>query len=264
MKGAHGFRFGFDLSREHMNHWQIEAGGGPRGDFAYSGGPTAIRGGPATNQHNAFAAFLLGLPSSIGKAVAPELPLTTRAWRQGFYARDQWQGTRDLTLTLGVRAEYYPVVSRANRGVELYDVATNTVRGGGVGSFPEEVGTPDAVPFAPGLGAAYRIGSKWVARGGFGVSTDPFSLARLFRTNYPSLVVMDIVAPNSFQFVGTTEDGIPPVPIPDLGNGIIAIPGNVAATAMQEDFNRGYTQSYNVTVQRELNWGFVAQAGYVG
>ncbi len=264
MKGAHGFRFGFDLSREHMNHWQIEAGGGPRGDFAYSGGTTGIRNGPATNQHNAFAAFLLGLPSSIGKAVAPELPLTTRAWRQGFYARDQWQATRDLTLTIGVRAEYYPVVTRETRGVELYDVATNTVRVGGVGSVPEDVGTSERVHFAPRLGAAYRIGSKWVARGGFGVSTDPFSLARLFRTNYPSIVAMDIVAANSFGFVGRTEDGIPPVPIPDLGNGIVNIPGNVIATAMQEKFNRGYTQSYNVTVQRELNWGLVAQAGYVG
>ena len=264
MKGAHGFRFGFDLSREHMNHWQIEAGGGPRGDFAYSGGTTAIRNGPATNQHNAFAAFLLGLPSSVGKAVAPELPLTTRAWRQGFYARDQWQATRDLTLTLGVRAEYYPVVSRANRGVELYDVTTNKVHIGGVGSVPNDAGTSERVHFAPRLGAAYRIGSRWVARGGFGVSTDPFSLARLFRTNYPSIVAMDIVAANSFGFVGRTEDGIPTVPIPDPGNGIIDIPGNVIATAMDGEFNRGYTQSYNVTVQRELNWGFVAQAGYVG
>jgi len=247
-----------------MNHWQIEAGGGPRGDFAYSGGTTGIRNGPATNQFNAFAAFLLGLPSSVGKAVAPELPLTTRAWRQGFYARDQWQATRDLTLTLGVRAEYYPVVTRENRGVELYDVTTNTVRVGGVGSVPEDVGTSERVHFAPRLGAAYRMGSKWVARGGFGVSTDPFSLARLFRTNYPSIVAMDIVAADSFGFVGRTEDGIPPVPIPDLGNGIVNIPGNVIATAMQEKFNRGYTQSYNVTLQRELKGGFVAQAGYVG
>lgn len=264
MKGSHGFRFGFDLSHEHMNHWQIEGGGGPRGDFNYSGGQTGIRNGPATNQFNAFAAFLLGLPSSVGKAVAPELPLTTRAWRQGFYARDQWQATRDLTLTLGVRAEYYPVVTRKNRGVELYDVTTNKVRIGGVGSVPLDVGTSERVHFAPRFGAAYRIGDKWVVRSGFGVTTDPFSLARLFRTNYPSLVVMDIVAPNTFQFVRRTEDGIPPVPIPALGNGIIDIPGNVAATAMQEEFNRGYTQSYNVTVQRELKWGFSAQAGYVG
>ena len=264
MKGSHGFRFGFDLSHEHMNHWQVEGGGGPRGDFAYGGGQTTIRNGPATNQHNAFAAFLLGLPSSVGKAVAPELPLTTRAWRQGFYARDQWQATRDLTLTLGVRAEYYPVVTRKNRGVELYDVTTNKVLVGGVGSVPDDVGTSERVHFAPRLGAAYRIGDQWVVRGGFGISTDPFSLARLFRTNYPSLVVMDIVSANAFGFVGKTEDGIPPVPIPALGNGIIDIPGNVAATAMQEEFNRGYTQSYNVTVQRDLNWGFSAQAGYVG
>ena len=264
MKGAHGFRFGFDLSHEHMNHWQIEAGGGPRGDFVYSGGTTGIRNGPATNQHNAFAAFLLGLPSSVGKAVAPELPLTTRAWRQGFYARDQWQATRDLTLTLGVRAEYYPVVTRKNTGVALYDVTTNKVRVGGVGSVPTDVGTSERVHFAPRLGAAYRIGDQWVVRGGFGVSTDPFSLARLFRTNYPAIVAMDIVPANTFGFVGRTEDGIPPVPIPSLGNGIIDIPGNVAATAMQEEFNRGYTQSYNVTVQRELPWGFSAQAGYVG
>ena len=193
-KGTHGFRFGFDLSHEHMNHWQIEAGGGPRGDFAYGGGTTAIRNGPAPNQHNAFAAFLLGLPSSVGKAVAPELPLTTRAWRQGFYARDQWQATPDLTLTLGVRAEYYPVVTRKNSGVALYDVTTNTVRIGGVGSVPRDVGVSERLHFAPRLGAAYRIGDKWVVRGGFGVSTDPFSLARLFRTNYPAIVAMDIVA----------------------------------------------------------------------
>ena len=156
-----------------------------------------------------------------------------------------------------MRAEYYPVVTRKNTGVALYDVATNTVRIGGVGSVPEDVGTSERVHFAPRLGAAYRIGDKWVVRGGFGVSTDPFSLARLFRTNYPAIVAMDIVPANSFGFVGRTEDGIPPVPIPDLGNGIIAIPGNVTATAMEEEFNRGYTQSYNVTVQRELNWGFV-------
>lgn len=263
-KGSHGLRFGFDLSNEHMNHWQIEAGGGPRGDFAYSGGTTSLRNGAASNQHNAFAAFLLGLPSSIGKAVAPELPLTTRAWRQGFYARDQWQATRDLTLTLGVRAEYYPVVTRKNTGVALYDVTNNTVRIGGVGSVPRDVGTSERVHFAPRLGAAYRIGAKWVVRGGFGVSTDPFSLARLFRTNYPAIVAMTIVAPNAFGFVGRTEDGIPPVPIPALGNGIINIPGNVSASTVEEEFNRGYTQSYNVTVQRDLNWGFVGQAGYVG
>ena len=70
-EGTHGFRFGFDLSNEHMNHWQIEAGGGPRGDFAYGGGTDGNRNGPAPNQFNAFAAFLLGLPSSVGRRSLP-------------------------------------------------------------------------------------------------------------------------------------------------------------------------------------------------
>ena len=93
-----------------------------------------------------------------------------------------------------MRAEYYPVVTRKNSGVALYDVTTNTVRIGGVGSVPRDVGVSERLHFAPRLGAAYRIGDKWVVRGGFGVSTDPFSLARLFRTNYPAIVAMDIVA----------------------------------------------------------------------
>ena len=108
----------------------------------------------------------------------------------------------DLTLTLGVRAEYYPVVTRKNRGVDLYDVTTNKVRIGGVGSVPRDVGSSERPHFAPRLGAAYRIGDKWVVRGGFGVSTDPFSLARLFRTNYPVSWRWTSWPPNSFGFVG--------------------------------------------------------------
>ena len=126
-----------------------------------------------------------------------------RAWRQGFCARDQWQATRDLTLTLGVRADITRCDPEEPR-IELYDVATNKVRvGGGLGAHGR--GWEGTVHFAPRLGAAYRIGDKWVVRGGFGVSTDPFSLARLFRTNYPSLVAMDIVSANSFGFVGKTK-----------------------------------------------------------
>jgi hypothetical protein len=52
--------------------------------------------------------------------------------------------------------------------------------------------------------------------------------------------------------------------VPDIGNGVIDIPGNVSAKSLVEKFERGYTQTYNFTVQRELGRGFVGQAGYVG
>ena len=45
-KGAHELRFGFDLVRHHLNHWQPEVGQGPRGYLGFGGGATAL-GQPA-------------------------------------------------------------------------------------------------------------------------------------------------------------------------------------------------------------------------
>ena len=39
----------------------------------------------------------------------------------GFYIRDRWQPTDKLTLSYGVRIERYPLVRRANRGIESID-----------------------------------------------------------------------------------------------------------------------------------------------
>ncbi|HEY1214622.1 MAG TPA: hypothetical protein VGE93_13410, partial [Bryobacteraceae bacterium] len=60
-KGAHVFRFGFDLVRFHLNHWQPElSNGGPRGLLDFNGQATTIAGGAAPDQYNAYAQFLLG------------------------------------------------------------------------------------------------------------------------------------------------------------------------------------------------------------
>ena len=191
-------------------------------------GQTGIRNGPATNQFNAFAAFLLGLPSSVGKAVAPELPLTTRAWRQGFYARDQWQATRDLTLTLGVRAGI-TVVRREeprDRTLRRRDQQGACWRRG---FRAQDVGGRNR----PLRAAAWRRVSN---RRQVGRSRRlrrqhrSVLLARLFRTNYPSLVAMDIVAANSFGLSAKRKMASRRFQIPALGNGIIDIPGNVIAT----------------------------------
>ena len=67
--GAHSLRWGVDVDRQHMNHWQPEVGGyGPRGGFNFTGGLTALRGGTAPNRFNASADFLLGLPTDFGKS----------------------------------------------------------------------------------------------------------------------------------------------------------------------------------------------------
>jgi hypothetical protein len=265
MKGKHNIRFGLDLSRQDMNHLTAEQGAGPRGTFQFTGGVTGLKGGPAPNQFNAYAAFLLGLPSTVGKTVPVEAPVTTRAWSQGYYIRDQWQATRNLTVTLGARYEFYPIPTRDHRGLERYDLTDNKMLIGGVGDVPMDMGVSVShFLLYPRVGIAYRPSSKWVVRAGYGMNADPYSLARPFRTNYPVLVDQNFVAANSYAFVGTTENGIPPIPIPSLGNGVIDIPGKVSAKTLDTNFRRGYVETFNFTVQRELWAGLTGEVAYVG
>ena len=76
--------------------------------------------------------------------------MTTREWQHGLYVRDRWQVNDKLTLDLGLRYEYYPLMSRADRGIEQVDLNArwNVSACGGVGGQPEgsrHQGEQDAV-----------------------------------------------------------------------------------------------------------------------
>ena len=83
------------------------------------------------------------------------------------------------------------------------------------------------------------------------------------RANYPVLIPLNLEGPNSFQPVGRLEDGIPSIKVPEFGNGIISVPGTVALATPPDNIRRGYVQSWNFTLQKELTQGLTAQAGYV-
>ncbi len=53
-------------------------------------------------------------------------------------------------------------------------------------------------------------------------------------------------------------------PDPDLGNGLIPVPSPITVFTLDDEFDRGYIRSFNVAVQKELRWGFVGEAAYVG
>jgi len=268
MKGEHNLRFGTDIYYQGLNHTQPEIGGdnyGARGGFRFGSGPTQLPGGPSGNSFNAWGAFLLGLPDQLGRLNETVAPYTTRMHSYSFYARDQWQATNRLTVSYGARYELFPVPTRADRGLERYNPETNMMEIGGVGSVPRDLGiSVEKGLFSPRVGATFRASSTLILRAGFGITNDPYSLARPMRTNYPVLANLIVNAPNAFSWAGKTADGVPPVPNPDLGNGIIPIQGNVSAVTIAKDFNRGYIKSFNGAVQKELKWGFVGEAAYVG
>ncbi len=268
-KGEHNVRFGTDIYFQALNHVQPELSGGDnfgaRGGFRYRGGPTRLSGGPNSNMYNSWASFLLGVPDQLGRLNLSVAPYTTRMRSYSFFVRDQWQVTNRLTIAYGTRYEYFPVPTRSDRGLERYNPATNMTEIGGVGSVPMDLGVEiEKGLFAPRIGVTFRATPTMVFRAGYGITNDPYSLARPMRTNHPILLNLTVEAPNSFGWAGRTADGVPPIPDPDLGNGIIPIPGNVTAFTLPNEFNRGYIKSFNVAVQKELKWGFVGEAAYVG
>ncbi len=268
-KAAHNIRFGTDIYFQGLNHIQPELSGGDnfgaRGGFRFRSGPTQISGGPSGSLYNAWASFLLGLPDQLGRLHLSVAPYTTRMRSYSFYVRDQWQPANRLTLSFGTRYEYFPIPTRADRGLERYNPATNMMEIGGVGSVPRDLGIKiEKGLFAPRVGLTFRPTTTMVVRAGFGITNDPYSLARPMRTNHPILLNLVVQAPNSFSWAGRTADGVPPIADPDLGNGIIPIPSNVTAFTLPDKFNRGYIRSFNVAVQKELKWGFVGEAAYVG
>jgi outer membrane receptor protein involved in Fe transport len=265
-KGAHTVRFGMDINHTAMNDYQPQRGYGPRGGFTFTGGVTALNGGAAPTQYNSYADFLLGSPISYGKSYQYLNPMSVREWQNGLYAQDQWQATRSLTLTMGVRWEYYPIIQRANRGIERYDLATNQVLLGCVASVPCDAGT-SANPhqFVPRFGLAWRIDEKTVFRGGYGMSVDPYPFSRAMRDPYPVTVAQIFNSNNSYSAAGNLSSGIPQLTPINFGNGVIPLPLDAYTKTLQAgQYNRGYVESFNFTLERNMGAGFVLGAGYVG
>lgn len=266
VRGAHSLRFGGEYTYYTINHFQPQAAFGPRGGFNFTGGQTVLNlaGAPGTNAFNGFADFLLGRPQAMGKDVQYINPAAVRMPGYGFYARDQWQVNRKLTVNYGARFERYPFATRDHRGGERYDPATDKVLIGGVGGTPTDTGVDVGIgQFAPRLGIAFRADDKTVFRAGYGISIDPDSFRRM-RDSYPATISSQFSGATTFQAAGTLRTGIPAVVGPSLNQGVIDLPLAVGTTTFPAKFNRGYIQSFNFTIQRDIGAGFNLQAGFVG
>ena len=266
-RGAHELRFGADIRRYHVNHWQPEAGGaGPRGRLDFSSATTSTAGGPSPNQFNGYASFLLGLTRTVSKSLQWMAPMSTREWQLAGYVRDRWQVNPKLTLNLGLRYEYFPLMTRAWMGIERYDPNTNQVLRGRFDGIPDNAGTTvSAKKFAPRIGLAYRAFEKTVIRAGYGITNDPDLLSALLRSPYPAVIAAEFVSSSSRVPFGTFEEGIPAFGGPPLDQGTVDIPPEVSTNFLPEGvFHRGYIQSWNFTIERELPASIVWSAAYAG
>jgi hypothetical protein len=259
-KGTHNIRFGMDISQQHMNHYSVALT-----QLTFGGGLTALNGGPAANQYNSFAAFLLGLASTDTSSYLSVNAGTLRTWQYSPYITDQLQATRKLTVAIGTRWDYYPVPTRVDRGIEFYNFQSNQFEICGEGSIPTNCGiTVQKTLFSPRVGVAYRPWESTVVRAGYSLVPEQINMARDGIGSYPIQLTYNGSGANSYTPVTTLAQGIPALPNPDISSGIVPLPPGATFYTSPKNFIRGYTQSYNLTIERDLGKGWLAQVGYVG
>ncbi|SPF47831.1 Cna B domain protein [Candidatus Sulfopaludibacter sp. SbA4] len=262
VKTSHSIRFGAEFQHFAINHFQPQTSFGPRGGFTFTGGITSLNGGPASNLYNAWGDFLLGLPQQLGTSTEYINPATVRETTYAFYARDQWQVSRQLTISYGIRYELYPFATRDHYGADIYNPVTGIVCLGGVNGNPHDCGVNAGNgQVAPRIGIAYRINDKTVFRAGYGMSIDPNSY-RAMRDAYPATIAESVSGPTSYQASGSLVTGIPPIVGPTLSQGSFPLPTNITTTTYPANYRRGYIESVNVTLQHDFGF-FTLQAAYV-
>ena len=225
----------------------------------------AWRGAQTGNFYNQYASFLLGLVSNARKSIQHEL-LTGREWQHGLFIRDRWQASPKLTFDLGLRWEYYPIMQRADRGIERVDLDTLEVLLGGRGGNPTNLGfSAGKDNFAPRVGAIYRLNDSNVFRTGYGVTYNPLPWTRPMRGQYPLTIAANFQQNEPFSWFNRLDQGIPTIALPDLNTGRLPLPAAVSMrTPKPGDIDRGTIQSWNVAYERRLPLDIAVDVAYVG
>ena len=281
IKGSHTIRVGADLSFQHPRHIEDR-----NNTFTFNGSATTLNGGPGANPYNSLSDFLLGdFYEGTNWLQVLQPYLTMRTWEFAAYARDQWHVSPKLTLNYGVRWEYYPVPTRdsvmnlpnsvapgglgtTGNGLYFLNFQAGTVAVCGAGGIPSDCGISVSKRLlSPSIGIAYRPTEKFVIRTGYSLSPYQEQMGITSMQAYPGEVQLDLIAPNPYSYVGQLHTGLPQILAAPGTNSVYPLlpnTGNLTGVNTNKKFVRGYYQSYNFTIQRELPGNLLGSIGYVG
>ena len=273
--GRHMVKFGASLHHDQVN---INPNAVYNGSFLFQG----------TETGSDFADFLLGIASSYNQADSQAFYL--RNQYLGVYAQDAWQARRNLTLNYGIRWDLLPpwrekynqlqTLVPGQQSAVYPDAPAGLV-------FPGDRGVPDTLSptqhtnFAPRIGLAYAPDPRTSLRAGYGVFYTAIEglSAGIMSANPPYGYDYDSFAPPLFAtpFI-TAASGANvgqrfPSPIPAPGasmtnpNTTVDWSQYLPITGVPSFFHRNvtpYTESYTLSVQREVARDTLLTASYTG
>ncbi len=294
-------RYGFDFHRIHQD---TIGGSGALGSFTFSGFATE---NPAAqhcvgsacsgiaNSGSSMADFLLGLPQNSNvSADLNKIYLRGNAW--DWYAQDDWRAKPNLTVSYGLRWEYFsPYTELDNRlvnlnvtGIGTNNLAVSTICGtqappGTPAGYCDTVqpGTlvnPDKSAFSPRVAVAWtpRFTSRFAAaltkntvvRSSFGINYNTGAYSS-FASKLALQQPFSITQKNVQESGSNPSTGCTPANM-TLSNGF-GPNGNGCSTqvtqssyAVDPNYRMGQVEVWNLGIQRTLPQGVVLNVDYTG
>jgi hypothetical protein len=247
IRGSHAFKFGGDIRRllddATTNNW-------PFSQMTFSGDLT---GNPAAD-------FMLGYPRT---TLTPEgVPISAiRQWRYAVYVQDDWKATRDLTLNLGLRYDFYGQPREINGVTRTLRFDLDPAR---PVLWPEpgevvDVWKNEYNYLAPRFGFAYRLPQRMVIRGGYGIfySAAQFDNVNILQLNPPNGGSLTVINPTRNP-IATIQNPVPAELYPE--NPIF----NVVSIPPDRKRRNAYLQNWNLQLAREFSNSDVLEVGWVG
>ena len=273
-RGRHLLKFGSEFRRYNDNTRNPGLASG-----LYNFDPAATQANPQradSSSGNEFASFLLGYPVSgyVDRNIDPAY----RSKYAAVYVQDDFKVHSRLTLNLGLRWDYEsPRVERYNRMLRgfAFDQASPIagLKGGllyaGNHGDLRYAFDPHRRNVQPRAGAAYRVTSKLVFRGGYGLSylgQSANGQAVGFSRQTPLVASLD----NGLTPAASLSDPFPASVYPaGLLQPVGATQGLATnlgqnITFQYVDRPLPYSQQYSAGLQYELGGGWLADASYAG
>jgi hypothetical protein len=316
--GNHQLRFGGEIRQAHVNEFYHRRG---TGQFVFDGTagawsgltgcgsatPTAACAGLQSSNllptAEALADFLAGdvsactaAKTNCGSTITvgdPERWVKVNAFN--FFVGDNWQVTKKLNLSLGLRYEYFGPLHSDKKDLAVYVAGQGlAIQGNGIGAiYPS-----DKNNFAPRLGFAYQPTARGdlVVRGGIGVFYDQINMNPFLDFRPPLSGAADGLEDNPFGPRAVSVYSAPICPLNPNGTynwqavqGAVCpdgvtnnatgsiFPGVTPCTnatctnvsglsvySVNQNFRTPYFYNYSLQVEKSFGNAAVLQIGYVG
>jgi outer membrane receptor protein involved in Fe transport len=219
---------------------------------------------------SSLSSFLDGNPDNGGTQGIGDTDRNTFENSHAFYLQDSYRMSRNFTVNLGLRYDYFGIVQEKHSMFTNVDPTTGNAFQVGQGRLYQ----PDYNNWAPRVSVAWDVTGhqKTVVRAGYGIFYDATS-QDMFLGHLPFSSSFDPgVAYSGLPGVGQISFGSPTGPFqlcdPTNPGGCVPVFGGYSpmsdAFGVDQHIRTPYLQNYNLNIQQQLTRKMVVQVGYVG